>query len=267
MTRSFDGALHLHSTFSDGEYSLAELREIYLKAGCSFVCLTDHAEAFSPARRDNYVAECLDLSDERFLMLPGLEYNCTDRMHVLGYGVTDLLTSTDPQEVIAAIQARGGLSVIAHPKDTHFPWIESFSQLPCGLETWNSKYDGRYAPRPRTFDLLLRLRQRRPTMQAYYGQDLHWRHQYRGLLTRVRCDRLDRGHVMGGLASGDYVGKHAGLTLSPSGRLPQGLRTRFDTVNHCSHAFRKTVRRVKGLMARCGATLPAPIKARLRSIF
>jgi hypothetical protein len=31
-----------------------------------------------------------------------------------------------------------------------------------GIETWNSKYDGRYAPRSGTFALLQRLRQRAP---------------------------------------------------------------------------------------------------------
>ena len=37
---------------------------------------------------------------------------------------------------------------MAHPKGTMFPVIEAFEQLPQGIEVWNSKYDGRYAPRP-----------------------------------------------------------------------------------------------------------------------
>ena len=35
-------ALHVHSTFSDGEFTLAELREKYLLAGCSVVGMADH---------------------------------------------------------------------------------------------------------------------------------------------------------------------------------------------------------------------------------
>ncbi len=57
--------------------------------------------------------------------------------------------------------------------------------LPRGLETWNSKYDGRYAPRPGTFDLLLRVRERRPDMLAFFGQDLRWKQQFRGLFTEL----------------------------------------------------------------------------------
>ena len=37
------GALHIHSTWSDGEFTLSELRHILVGAGCRFACVTDHA--------------------------------------------------------------------------------------------------------------------------------------------------------------------------------------------------------------------------------
>jgi aryl-alcohol dehydrogenase-like predicted oxidoreductase len=49
-----------------------------------------------------------------------------------------------------------------------------FDPLPDGIEVWNSKYDGRYAPRPGTFEMLARTKVRRPDVRAFYGQDLHW---------------------------------------------------------------------------------------------
>ena len=61
----------------------------------------------------------------------------------------------------------------------------SFARTPHGLETWNSKYDGRHSPRGRTFRLLHRLQKRRPTLRAFYGQDLHWRMQCGRLFTLV----------------------------------------------------------------------------------
>jgi hypothetical protein len=264
---SHRGALHVHSTYSDGEYTLPELRERFLASGCSFACVTDHAEAFDAAKLAAYVAECERLSDERFRFIAGLEYECRERMHVLGYGVTDLLGTTEPEEVIAEVERRGGVAVIAHPKDSHFPWIESFERLPGGVEAWNTKYDGRYAPRPRTFALVGRLRQRRPGLLAFYGQDLHWKTQYAGLWTLVRCEAPEREQVLAALARGDFAGSKGRLELPSSGELPRGLLRRFGAVNRLSSAIRRALKGVKRLLERCGGRIPAGLKRRMRRAF
>ena len=49
------GIIHCHSTYSDGEFTLRELREVCLVAGVDFVCMTDHAEAFDESRLRAYV--------------------------------------------------------------------------------------------------------------------------------------------------------------------------------------------------------------------
>ena len=120
------GAIHVHSTFSDGEFTLRELRETFLADGNRFVCVTDHAQAFDRPKLEAYVRECASLSDDQFLFIPGLEFECYERMHILGYGVTSLIESQDPQEAIRHIERAGGISVIAHPKDSALAWIESF---------------------------------------------------------------------------------------------------------------------------------------------
>src|SRR5437588_6598333 len=148
------GAIHVHSTYSDGEFRLAELREVYTALGCHFALMTDHAEAFDAAKLRDYVAECARLSDEGFQFIAGLEFNCDRRMHVLGFGVTWLTETTDPQAVIRHIKGAGGLAVIAHPMDSAFEWIESFDELPDGIEAWNAKDAGRYAPSQATVALL-----------------------------------------------------------------------------------------------------------------
>src|SRR5262245_30017796 len=122
----FKGATHIHSTYSDGEFTLAEIRETYLASGCSFVCMTDHAEYFDAPRLEAYLRECRSVSDERFAVIAGLEFTCDRRMHVLGLGVTRLATSTDPQQVFRHVRDAGGISVIAHPLDSAFDWIETF---------------------------------------------------------------------------------------------------------------------------------------------
>src|SRR5262249_45226962 len=156
----------------------------------------------------------------------------------LGYGVAERLATTVPEEVIEQIRQHGGIAVIAHPKDSHFPWIESFQQLPCGIEAWNSKYDGRYAPRPATFALVQRLQQRQATLLAFYGTDLHWRRQYRGLLTEVDCQTTARDDILAALSRGRFCGVTPQFRLPSSGRLPQRLASRFEHLRRFSNGVR-----------------------------
>ena len=84
------GAIHIHSTYSDGEFTLPELRDVFRSAGCAFVCMTDHAEAFDAESLHRYQAECEALSDGSFCFIAGLEYGCEQKMHILGYGARRL---------------------------------------------------------------------------------------------------------------------------------------------------------------------------------
>lgn len=261
------GALHIHSTYSDGERTLAQLRSVFQAAGCRFICTTDHAEAFDEARVDEYRRECEALSDDKFAIIGGLEYCCVKGMHVLGYGVTALINSTDPREVIEAIARYGGVSVVAHPKDAMFPAIEALGTLPDGIEVWNSKYDGRYAPRPGTFRLVERLRARRPDLHAFYGQDLHWLRQYRNLLTVLEGDAFDRRTVLAALAGGGYAGLKGNRRFPSSGSMAPSELHRFEVVHRWSERLRRALRGVKRSVEAIGVGVPPPIKAQLRRIF
>lgn len=261
------GALHIHSTYSDGDFSLAELRETLLSGGCTFGLVTDHAEWFDQDKLASYRHDCASLSDERFCFVPGLEYECENRMHILGYGVTSLVNSKDPEEVIRHIACERGISVIAHPKDAFFSWIETFHTLPDGIEIWNSKYDGRYALRPATVRLLQRLQQRKSDLLAFYGQDLHWKKQYRELYTMVSCHALSHDSVLQALERGEFFGCKGDLNLPSSGHVPEQLLNRFEVVQGRSQRLRNVLGGGKELLKRVGINVPAPIKAQLRRIF
>jgi len=260
-------ALHCHSTYSDGEFTLSELREMFLRNGYQLVCMTDHAEWFEPDQLRAYIEECDALSDENFRFIPGLEFECERRMHILGYGVPELVDSTEPEQVIKHIEDRGGVSVIAHPGDSMFEWIETFEILPSGIEVWNSKYDGPSAPRPRTFRLLYRLQQRKLDMKAFYGQDLHWRNQYRGLANALRIDSSNRTSVLNALRAGDYNGVSEGTELPATGELPEALLGDYGRIQDRYRRKQKLFKRVKKISGGFGKKLPAPIKARLRKFF
>ena len=260
------GALHIHSTYSDGEFTLGELREVYLAAGCRFACVTDHADAFDQALLESYVAECAALSDDRFRFIAGLEFTCVDRMHIVGYGATRLADTIDPAGVIAHIDACGGVSVIAHPKDLHFEWIETFDVLPHGLEVWNSKYDGRYAPRPGTFALLRRLQVRRPDLRAFYAQELHWRTQYRGLMAKVDLETPTRDAVLAALRTGRFHGERDGVRLPSNGVLPEVLLREMERAHRRSDRLRGLLRTAKHAADCLGFHLPARLKAQARRV-
>lgn len=261
------GAIHIHSTYSDGEFTLGELREIMHAAGCSFVCMTDHAEFFDDEKLEAYTRECESLSDDRFRFIAGLEYTCENRMHVLGLGVTSPAGTTDPQQVIRHIQNQAGVSVIAHPMDSMFDWIEEFETLPNGIETWNSKYDGRYAPRPTTFRLLGRLQERRSDMRAFFGIDLHWKKQYRGLFNVLQTSKLRREEILSGLVAGEYFATKGELMLSSHGHLSESLIERFEKMHFRSDRLRGFAKRVKKVTSRAGITPPAMLKSHLRRLF
>lgn len=261
------GAIHIHSTYSDGEFTLPELREIFLAEDCAFVCMNDHAEYFDAEMISAYVRELASLSDERLRFIVGMEYECERRMHILGYGATRLADSKDPQTVIRHIEAQGAVSVIAHPKDEFFEWIESFENLPQGIETWNSKYDGRYAPRPGTFALLQRLRERRPEMHAFYGQDLHWKKQFRNLFVQVECDSAEPEKILSALASGAYVGQKGDLKLPSSGMISPELAVQFSAAHDRSYRMWRFLKEGKKALDRVGIKVPDSLKAHLRRIF
>jgi hypothetical protein len=261
------GAIHIHSTYSDGEFTLPELRALFTAEGCRFVCMTDHAEWFDERSLAAYIAECAALSDDKFRFVHGMEYECEQRMHILGYGAEKLASTQDPQQVIRHIDAQNAISVIAHPKDVFFPWIESFETLPAGIETWNSKYDSRYAPRPGTFALQQRLQQRKPGMLAFYGQDLHWKKQFHGLFVELNCESNNSATILETLRRGNYTGIKDDLSLPSSGKLPGELLAEFERQHRKSDRMRNVFKSGKKVLDRIGIKVPATVKAKLRGIF
>ncbi len=105
--------LHTHTTLSDGRADPEKAAEIYKNAGYDAIALTDHWK----------YGEAGTLSGLK--ILSGCEYNLgggtTDVcvMHIVGVGMNadpgiDKETAT-PGKVVEAIDAAGGLAILAHP--------------------------------------------------------------------------------------------------------------------------------------------------------
>jgi hypothetical protein len=261
------GVLHVHSTYSDGEFTVPELREIFLADGCRFVCISDHAEYFDAARLQRYFDECKSLSDDKLFFVPGMEFTCDQGMHVLGYGASKRIDSSDPETVIGEIEAQGAIPVIAHPKNDHFEWIKGFKTLPRGIEAWNTKYDGRYAPRPQTFALIRELQARRPDMRAFFGQDLHWKKQFRGMFVDLDSNATAGADVLDSLRAGAYKGIKGELSFPSTGMLDEKLAAEFAAANANSRRMWTFLKESKQMLDRAGIKVPESVKAQLRRIF
>ena len=260
-------ALHVHSTYSDGELPLASVRDLFEAAGCRLICMADHADFFDETSLAAFLAECRQLSNQQIRVLPGLEFECHDRMHIVGYGVEKLVNSVDPAVVIDHIAKSGGVSVIAHPAPQHLAVIPSLTRLPDGIEVWNTKSDGGTAPRPAVFALTQELRKRKPDLLAFYGVDFHWKHQFRGLLNEVTLGSDDDRAAIEALRAGRFEGVCGALRLPSDGVLPDHVLADFAVRNERSGRLRKLVRRLKKWSGPLGRALPAPIKSQLRRFF
>ena len=107
------GNLHMHTTNSDGCLSPDAALKVYRDAGYDFVALTDHW-----VQGENGVRNGI-------MVLNGCEWDVGDSVrtpvyHILGIGMERAVTGSrkelcTPQAIIDAVNAAGGLAVLAHP--------------------------------------------------------------------------------------------------------------------------------------------------------
>ena len=211
------GVLHVHSLFSDGEESLERLVEIFRQSGMSFAAVSDHAEVFDEARMEQYVRLCESLSDDRFLVIPGLEFAMHGgTIHILGYGINRRVRFSSMEQLVDGIHAEGGIAVLAHPPAGSTNMIGPIKAKLDGIEVWNARYDGVHAPRADSFQLLRSVRSQNTRAAAFCGIDLHKTRQARKpIYAEVNAETLNRTAVMDALRAGDFT-LHGGNTAIPS---------------------------------------------------
>ncbi|MDX1933650.1 MAG: hypothetical protein SFU56_13720 [Capsulimonadales bacterium] len=128
------GALHVHSTYSDGGGDIPTVMEAARTAGVDFVLLTDHNT--QKPRRDGW--------EDRYpappFLLIGTEITVEEGAFLLALDMPPEWEPTKhrpPQETIDEVNRHGGLPLISLPFDVKHPWREWEVQGCVGLEVVN----------------------------------------------------------------------------------------------------------------------------------
>jgi len=238
-------AVHMHSTISyDGELSIAEIGDLMRKRGVQVCLLAEHDHKLTDDDVRCMVEQCAAASDESCLIVPGLEYEIPGGHHLIGYGVAELLDTSDPQKLCEAIRARGGLAVLAHP---HKGVWQELPELPAaldGVEVWNTGHDGPHVPNAKRLRLLHEARKRNGDLPAYQGIDFHRLSNLRSARTFLRLTELSRAAVFEALRERHYRFGNRFVRLSSRGA-GVAATALFDMSNRLIALLRKVKDRIK----------------------
>jgi len=214
------GILHVHTTYShDGKLNLSELVRLCKVREYKFLIVTEHAEDMTRESMAKFVQECKLLSNKDLVVIPGLEFMCDD-VHILGLGIVEILYASSPKALIDKIHEHDGVAVLAHMSYYEkIPW-ESLSGLD-GVEIWNARYDGRFAPKIGCFRTLKKLKKFNHNFVGYCGLDLHSYYEFGKLsiIVDVKDEKIDSRMILDALKKGEFKITNGLITLSQEFRI------------------------------------------------
>lgn len=132
------GVLHMHTLYSDGTGTTAEIARYAGERKLDWLIITDHEslEAYDRGEEGKY---------GRVNVLIGAELGDEDLPnHYLAFDIDKIPDSQNPNVYIPAVKAMGGFGAIAHPHEKRtafkdmppFPWTEWEAPID-GIEIWN----------------------------------------------------------------------------------------------------------------------------------
>lgn len=263
MNRGKTGVLHVHSTYSrDGRDPPEKLREFALARGIGFVGLTDHAEDLSPDRFERLADHCRAVSDDRVLILPGLEYRFAghDGLHLLAIGLRRWIAPATPAEFAREVPAAAGFTIMAHPVLHRYRIPDEVAAAIDAIEVWNAAYNTRYLPDPRALRLLGRVRRRRPEVVGIAGLDQHDSRNDRE--TRVVLFDPDAPDPLAELRAGRFYNRGQTMRFSSRGAFGPLALAGLTVLRGCLDAANAAHERLSPLLAaragRRGGAEPSP---------
>ncbi len=134
------GAIHLHSTDSDGTRSIPEIARIGDRMGLDFLMFSDHMTLKS------YQAGLEGVYGKSLVIIGYEIHDKENRNHYLAFNLKETLPfGLTPLEYVRQVKEKGGFGIIAHPDEIRkdlpkypaYPWTEWEAQEFDGIEIWN----------------------------------------------------------------------------------------------------------------------------------
>jgi hypothetical protein len=207
------GILHCHSTYSyDGKMTLRELRDLCIKRGVQFICMTEHTDDMTADQARAFVRECDTLSDTTFKFIPGFEvpYQVDEatgnHAHVLMIGCREFFKPYAPDHAsLREWSTHAQFVVLAHPVRNDFEVDPGLLEEIDALEVWSQQYEGKRVPRTRSLALLADLRKKKPLLVATGGVDFHRIEHFGSPLITMSPDTFTEGAIIEKLKTGAFT--------------------------------------------------------------
>jgi hypothetical protein len=124
------------------------------------------------------------------------------------------------EQLVDGIHEQSGIAVLAHPPAGSTNMISTIKGKLDGIEVWNARYDGVYAPRADSFQLLRSVRCQNIKASAYCGVDLHKKSQTEKLIyAEVDTEILTRTSILNSLRSGAFTVHGSNICFPATGNL------------------------------------------------
>ncbi len=207
------GILHCHSTYSyDGKMTLRELRDLCIKRGVQFICMTEHTDDMTADEARVFIRECDALSDTTFKFIPGFEvpYQVDEatgnHAHVLMIGCREFFKPYAPDHAtLHEWSEHAAFVVLAHPVRNDFIVDPGLLHDIDALEVWNQQYEGKRVPRTRSLALLEDLRKEKQNLIATGGVDFHRIEHFGSPLVNLSPDTFTEGGIIEELKKGAFT--------------------------------------------------------------
>jgi len=248
---SIRGALHVHSTLSrDGTMTIAQLARYFKEKGYHVLAMGAHAEDLDDAKLGILREQSPANSDDKFLVIPGVEFAVTPTIHIVALGVANLARSNNPSDVAAQTREQGGMSVLAHPNRFGWDCPPEVLRALDAVEIWNVGNDGKFLPAANALAGFQRMRQVNPKLLAIAGHDFLRTASFYKLAIEIEAPALSPGVILQILKLGAYRVRspffncNACGQVSPAGgALVRHVSGRLETIRKARSIFGRFRRR------------------------
>jgi hypothetical protein len=217
-------AVHVHSEWSyDARWTLPALVDAFAKRRYDAVLMSEHDRGFDEKRWQEYRQACAHASDDRILLVPGMEYEDSESVvHVPVWGeeMPFLGAARPTLELLRDARDADGFCVFAHPwrRDAFARYRDEWTPFLGAVEIWNRQYDG-IAPHPDGLRLAQQL-----GLAPFVGLDFHTRRQFFPLaLSLDVAPPLSTAALLQALHAGRFRAEAVGISALHFARgLPAG---------------------------------------------